>query len=490
MIMKKLFTDINYLFKQIYTKKKESRNVEKQYTFLNGIQKNNSKLLGKITEEKNDYSLEPVSYNYSVNYIIGISFTKSNTHMYVTDSVGALKYYCSAGVLQHSGKNKKSRFYVLKNIYTILITRLTFLKKEPVALHLKNVDSNITNIINKLKRIAFIVTIKDFSAIPFNGCRGQKVPRKRNKKRIKKRETVPYDKNIDLEHVFIKIDRKQQPDYWDIYKTGGKFVDLKLEKNNVNKFVFFKTKNFFFSKTYKHTTTTKLFDWSSFFRSNDSNNNLNSNQNDYLKHSVFKDVKKQQYNFWYKYLTNFKKIKSRKTQFTIAWSAYLKKTKRYVTASFTQKSYEKARLLVNKQIKLFNLLSRIYIKLQLQKNKVLNLRFQKALLLDSQSNIKASKQSNYSKAGTNGVKKNFWRRLSPKVKTPQLQKASLLNPQSNIETSKQPNYNKAGTNDVKKNFSHHQNSKVKTPQLQKASSKSQNLSDQSVEIINDIKKNT
>ena len=239
--MKELFTGINYLFKEIHTKKKGTCNVEKQYNFLDNIQKNNHKLLSINIEKKDTNSLQVVNYNYSVNYIIGINFTKSNTHAYVTDSEGRLKFYCSAGVLQQSGENKKSRFYVLKNIYRILVTRLTFLKDEPVALHLKNVGFSTTSIVKKLKRIAFIMVIKDFSVMPFNGCRLQKVPRKRVKKSMAKKKPVRINANLDMDRSLIKVVKKQQPDYWNVYKNFGKFINLKLNENSSAEFVFLKS---------------------------------------------------------------------------------------------------------------------------------------------------------------------------------------------------------------------------------------------------------
>lgn len=360
--MKELFTGIDYLFKEIHTKKKETRNVEKQYHFLDDIQKNNHKLLSINIEKKDTNSLQVVNYNYSVNYIIGINFTKSNTHAYVTDSEGRLKFYCSAGVLQHSGKNKKSRFQVLKNIYRILVTRLIFLKDEPVALHLKNVGFSTTSIVKKLKRIAFIVAIKDFSVVPFNGCRLRKVPRKRVKKSMAKKKPVRINAILDMGRSLIKVVKKQRPDYWNVYKSRGKFMDLKLNENSSAKFVSLKTN--------KRATVKKLFDWAAYFFISKAINCLNFKQNVCSKYSEFNIARKQQCYSWDNYLKNSRVIESTNRQFFRYWFTYLKVRREYRT---TQKI-----LLVlgfNKSIlkQYFNHLVSSSIKLRLQNNLIIKI---------------------------------------------------------------------------------------------------------------------
>jgi ribosomal protein S11 len=95
-----------------------------------------------------------------VMYIIDITFSRSNTFLNVMDPSGNLKFFCSAGCLQHKGKNKKFRFNVFKSIYHVLTTKLRFLKGKPIALHLKNVGFNKYWLIKKLKSRFFIKSVK------------------------------------------------------------------------------------------------------------------------------------------------------------------------------------------------------------------------------------------------------------------------------------------------------------------------------------------
>ena len=77
--------------------------------------------------------------NFLIAYIIEIYFSKTNTFLQVTNSLGQLKFFCSSGLVLFKGKNKKARTSVLKKIITVLLKKLKFLKNRPAALHLKNI---------------------------------------------------------------------------------------------------------------------------------------------------------------------------------------------------------------------------------------------------------------------------------------------------------------------------------------------------------------
>lgn len=171
-----IMMNLNNLFKNISVKKKYIKTLEKQYVFLNNLKQTNYKTINQnlLLIKKNI-----IINNLLIVYIIDITFSKSNTFLHVMDSSGNLKFYCSAGHLNYKGKTKKFRFQVFKNMYKLLITKLKYLKGKPIALHLKNVGSNKSWIIKKLKTKFIIKLVKVFNIFPFNGCRTKKSVRKK-----------------------------------------------------------------------------------------------------------------------------------------------------------------------------------------------------------------------------------------------------------------------------------------------------------------------
>ena len=99
------------------------------------------------------------------------------------DFSGKLKFFYSAGSFNYSGKSKKARYVVFRELYRVLISKLKFLKNKPVALHLKNVGYNKSWIVKKLKKKFFIKSVRSFNLYPHNGCRKRKMRRKKFKKR-------------------------------------------------------------------------------------------------------------------------------------------------------------------------------------------------------------------------------------------------------------------------------------------------------------------
>lgn len=169
------------------------RNIKLKKQYLKNLQQKGSLL--KKTKETNYKSLTPMylsnSYlekqssknDYLITYIIDICFSRSNTFLHVIDFSGKLKFFYSSGCFQHSGKSKKSRYLVFKDLYRVLTTKLKFLKGKPLALHLKNVGYNRFWIVKRLKKKFFIKSVKCFDLFPYNGCRKRKVRRKKFKKR-------------------------------------------------------------------------------------------------------------------------------------------------------------------------------------------------------------------------------------------------------------------------------------------------------------------
>ena len=146
---------------------------------LNTVKEKNYKLLDSQISLKKKSCEE----NYLISYIIDITFSQTNTLLHVTDPLGNLKFFCSAGSLNFKGKAKRSRFLVFREMYNILVSKLKFLKGQPIAVHFKNVGSSRVWILKKLKKKFFIRVVKSFSLYPYNGCRKRKMRRKKFKKR-------------------------------------------------------------------------------------------------------------------------------------------------------------------------------------------------------------------------------------------------------------------------------------------------------------------
>lgn len=182
MIQKKLNINfnVNSFLKNIKFKKQYLKKVKQKITLLENNRKINYKQfkMSKYNKEKFNFKED-----FLITYVIDITFSQTNTLLHVMDPSGKIKFFCSAGTFTHSGKSKKTRFNVFKDIYKFLISKLKFAKNKPLALHLKNVGSNKFWIIKKLKKKFFIKIVRNFNYYPYNGCRKPKAIRKKIKRR-------------------------------------------------------------------------------------------------------------------------------------------------------------------------------------------------------------------------------------------------------------------------------------------------------------------
>ena len=179
------FVQINYnklnlvkFFKEIQLKKQYIKQLKNKVSLLNSVkEKNYKKLNSKFLYFGN--SKKFYKEDFLITYIIDITFSKTNTFIHVMDFSGKLKFFSSAGALQHKGKSKRSRAVVLKDMYKTLILKLKFLKNQPVALHLKNVGFAKFWIVKLLKKKFYIKVVRSFNTYPYNGCRNKKTRRKK-----------------------------------------------------------------------------------------------------------------------------------------------------------------------------------------------------------------------------------------------------------------------------------------------------------------------
>jgi len=176
-MQKHVKSDLNKFLIEVKLKKQYISKLQSKVSILRNITKNKSyKDLSSILFSKNDLT----SYEDSlVLYIIDVTFSRTNTFLHIMDFSGKLKFFSTAGLVKYSGKSKKARFSVFRDLYRFLFTKLKGLSSKPIALHLRNVGSHKFWIIEKLKKKLYIKIIKSFNSYPYNGCRKKKIKRKK-----------------------------------------------------------------------------------------------------------------------------------------------------------------------------------------------------------------------------------------------------------------------------------------------------------------------
>lgn len=163
------------LLSQICNAKKVNEKLKEKQTTIESFQ--NTKKLIKTNFFYNLNTLE------IIKYIIGVSFLKKNTIIYITDIRGKLKYYCSAGFIKLNKKQKVKIPLVLMKLTKIILAKVPNLKKMPVAVHLNNISKPLQFFFEPIfKTQFFIIQLTSFKTFPHNGCRPKKLKRKKRKK--------------------------------------------------------------------------------------------------------------------------------------------------------------------------------------------------------------------------------------------------------------------------------------------------------------------
>lgn len=168
---------LNRFFKKIHLKKQYLKKMQNKVRLLNELKETNLKKVGSSFSKK----AMKTSKNIFVVYIIEIFFSKKNTLFHISDCSGNVKFSYSGGSFQEKGKSKTFRLVMLKKFYRMLISKLKFVKKVPVAIHFKNADFNKFWFLKKLRKKLFVTVVKNFNNYPYNGCRKKKMRRKKFK---------------------------------------------------------------------------------------------------------------------------------------------------------------------------------------------------------------------------------------------------------------------------------------------------------------------
>ena len=177
-----LQSSLNTFFEEIYLKKQYFKKMQNKVLLFNKVKEANYK---KVSLNFHNKLRKPSNFTF-VMYIVEISFSKKNTLFHVSDCLGNLKFFYSAGSFQQKGRGKRFRSMLIKNFLRMLISKLRFLKKRiPLALHLKNVNFISFRFLKRLREKFTVNFIKYFNQYSYNGCRTKKIRRKKFKKRLK-----------------------------------------------------------------------------------------------------------------------------------------------------------------------------------------------------------------------------------------------------------------------------------------------------------------
>lgn len=169
--------NLNRFFKEIHLKKQYLKKTQNKIYLLKESQETYYKKVGSSFSK----SSAELTGNAFVMYVIDISFSKKNTLLHISDCLGNIKFFYSAGSFQQKGKGKIARSIILRKFIKVLVSKFKFLKQVPIAIHFKNADSNMFWFLKKLKKKFFIVVVKHFNLYPYNGCRKKKIRRKKFK---------------------------------------------------------------------------------------------------------------------------------------------------------------------------------------------------------------------------------------------------------------------------------------------------------------------
>jgi ribosomal protein S11 len=164
-----------FLVNQIYISKLLNKTLKERKIIIE-----NFKIIKNFIIFKSFHNLK---VSDSIKYVIGISFLKKNTIIYITNSYGKLKYQCSAGHIKLNKKQKTKVPLVLIKLTKVILNKVPYLKKTPVAFHLNNLSQPIQFFFEYiLKTQFFIIKLSSFKVYPCNGCRPKKLKRKKRKK--------------------------------------------------------------------------------------------------------------------------------------------------------------------------------------------------------------------------------------------------------------------------------------------------------------------
>lgn len=194
----------NKILKQDLSKVSHTQNlqskIKKQVCFFTELQILKQQQIAKFLISK----IKTLNFKglHSIKYIIGISRYNTNAIIYLSDTKGTVKFFCSAGLLRINKKQRKKTITVIAKLVKFMSFKIKSLtKNEVIALHLKNFNRRLSSItLNIILKYYNIELIRVINNQPHNGCRPRK-PKRKKKQRLKfhiKKEKGDFDL-LDME---------------------------------------------------------------------------------------------------------------------------------------------------------------------------------------------------------------------------------------------------------------------------------------------------
>lgn len=180
------------LTNKLYLLKKKKYLLKNLFQFFNKYFKRNninknSLLINKILY-KNRTKNNQFYDNSLVSLIFNIKIVKNNIFINIADIKGHTKFVYSAASAYKKKplfniRQKKQLNNLLIDLLKVVINNTKSIQKNTAVLHFKNTNiSQELLLINLIKNVFFIKSIKSFNSNPHNGCRPKKLKRTKSKR--------------------------------------------------------------------------------------------------------------------------------------------------------------------------------------------------------------------------------------------------------------------------------------------------------------------
>ena len=161
---------INNFFFKVKLKNKLTKNIKKYIFILNII--NYKHIIIKIFYIKKNLNL--------IKYIISILMNKNNMFIHIINCFGTKFISYSIGSF-NLNKKKLKKIEFLYKLKTLIFLKILLFKNHPLAVHFFNFNLNFSWFLDKLYKKLFLVSIKIFSSVSYNGCKKKKLRKKKYK---------------------------------------------------------------------------------------------------------------------------------------------------------------------------------------------------------------------------------------------------------------------------------------------------------------------
>lgn len=161
--------------KQNFYKKKNTKNFKKITDCLKNIlilKKQNTFFYSSSSITKLNKELNIPNSNL-ISYILKITLSPSNIILSITDLKGVPQITCSSGIVNFKGSQKTKRL-ALNSVLKKIKYKAKKLKNQAFVIHFQGIKRNRNLLLNKIKTIFIVKSIKYFNLIAHNGCKPKK----------------------------------------------------------------------------------------------------------------------------------------------------------------------------------------------------------------------------------------------------------------------------------------------------------------------------